>query len=59
MCCMPEPVLIERHCGGWLAVSPRHAAIKIGVTAPDERTAKDLYEITYDNWLRTLSQEST
>ncbi len=58
MCCTAEPVLIERQCGGWMAISPRLALIKIGVTAPDERTAKDLYEITYAKWLETLSRES-
>ena len=26
-----EPVLIERACGGWLAVSPRHYSLKIAV----------------------------
>jgi hypothetical protein len=55
MCAIPEPEVIERKCGGFLAISPRFAQIKIGVTAPYREAAKDLFTIRYAAWLETLN----
>ncbi len=57
MCCIPEPVIIERKCGGWLAVSSRFAMIQIGVTAPYRAAAQDLFAIRYAEWLETLKPD--
>lgn len=35
-----EPVLIERRCGGWLAVTPRGWPLGIGVTADTKADAE-------------------
>lgn len=56
MCRIPEPEIIERDCGGFLAVSPRWARVKIGVTAPYAEAAKDQFAIRYAAWLETLNQ---
>lgn len=56
MCRVPDPVIVERDCGGYLAVSPRWARIKIGVTAPFREAAKDLFAIRYAEWLEILKQ---
>jgi len=56
MCCIPEPIVTERQCGGFIAVSPRYAMIKIGVTAPFAEAAKDLFAIRYAEWLELLKE---
>ncbi len=35
-----EPVLIERHCGGWLAITPQGWPLGIGVTAETKADAE-------------------
>ena len=35
-----DPVLIERRCGGWLAVTPRGWPLGIGVTADTKEEAE-------------------
>ena len=38
------PRLVERRCGGWLAVSERSSPIKIGVTGQTEAEARRNFE---------------
>jgi hypothetical protein len=38
-----EPVLIERRCGGWLAVTPRGWPLGIGVTAESKSAAEQAF----------------
>lgn len=38
------PVLIERRCGGWLAITPRHWPLGIGVTAPTKAEAAKKFQ---------------
>lgn len=47
-----EPVLIERRCGGWLAVTPRGWPLGIGVTADTKSNA----EHKFREELRRFSQ---
>lgn len=47
---MIEPKLIERHCGGWLAVSADSEPLKIGTTGGDEREAREEYYRSYKKW---------
>ena len=47
---MPEPEIIPRTCGGFLAVAPKWAAFRIGVTAPTETAAKDKFFESYAAW---------
>lgn len=37
------PVLIERRCGGWLAVTPRGWPLAIGVTAETKAEAEQKF----------------
>lgn len=47
-----KPELIERHCGGWLAVTPRGWPLSIGVTADTESDAIKEFEVALDRWYR-------
>lgn len=38
------PVLMERRCGGWLAVTPRGWPLGIGVTADTKAAAKEKFQ---------------
>jgi len=38
------PVLIERRCGGWLAITPRGWPLGIGVTAETKAEAERKFE---------------
>lgn len=40
-----EPRVIQRYCGGWLAVSHRDSPIKIGVTAQTEADARKKFAV--------------
>ena len=39
-----SPVLIERRCGGWLAVTPRGWPLGIGVTADTKPAAEKRFQ---------------
>ena len=52
---MSEPRLIERHCGGWLAVSGRDDPVQIGVEAPTREEAITLFNEHRARWEETLS----
>jgi hypothetical protein len=49
------PDLIRRACGGWLAVSPEGAILRIGVTAATEAEARDLFHQTAERWRQLLA----
>ena len=52
-----EPVLIERACGGWLAVSPRHYSLKIAVRAVGRDEARVAYSAAFNRWKALLQSE--
>jgi hypothetical protein len=51
---IPNPRITARACGGWLAVSPEDAPIRIGVTSHSEEGAKTKFEGAYKRWLEVL-----
>ena len=55
MCCIPEPNVTERRCGGFLAVSPRFAQVKIGVVADTEQAVREAFKISYGEWLNLVA----
>lgn len=54
---LAEPVLIERACGGWLAVSKPESPLKIGVTAETEDGARMAFDRAVGEW-SVLTDES-
>ena len=48
------PRIIERRCGGWIAVSGPGAEIRIGVTADSKEGALKKFEAAMLDWQRTL-----
>lgn len=49
-CDSVEPLIVARQCGGYLAISPKHARFKIGVTAKSAEEAATLFSDTYREW---------
>jgi hypothetical protein len=49
-----EPTLIQRECGGWLALSPRSEDLRVGVLAPTEAGAREAFEVELGEWRRLL-----
>lgn len=47
-----EPGLIERVKGGWLAVSPRHSIVAIGVVGRTEDEARRKFSEARERWAR-------
>jgi len=45
-----KPQLIERKCGGWLAITPRGCVLSIGVTAETKLEAERAFEVALDRW---------
>jgi len=45
-----KPRIVHRECGGWLALSPLGAALRIGVTAPSEGEAIEGYRAAVEKW---------
>ena len=45
-----HPRIVRRVCGGWLAVSPPGASLKIGVTAATEAEAGEAFQIAVCRW---------
>lgn len=52
--CDASPIMIERHCGGWLALSPLCEPIKIGVTALTRDEAVAQLRASLARWRETL-----
>jgi hypothetical protein len=50
-----SPRIIQRKCGGWLAVSAPHEDLRIGVTAESEDAVRDKYQAAVTDWRRNLS----
>ena len=50
------PTLVERSCGGWLAVSSPGATLKIGVTADTEEEARAAFDRSVRKWEEALRQ---
>jgi hypothetical protein len=48
------PELTARECGGWLAVAPKDAAIRIGVTGSTEKEARENFALSLDRWIENL-----
>lgn len=48
--------LIERECGGWLAIAGADSPVRVAVTAPDERSARDALRRELDEWRRLLAR---
>lgn len=49
-----EPELSERVCGGWLAVTPSEAALRIGVVARTEMEARERFKQSVARWQANL-----
>ena len=47
-----KPHLIERECGGWLAITPRGWPLSIGVTAESEAGARKEFAAALERWLK-------
>lgn len=54
-----EPQMIPRQCGGWLALSPPGARLRIGVTATTEEAARAGFRQALARWAESLRNEST
>jgi hypothetical protein len=54
-----RPDLIRRTSGGWLAVSPSTAKIRIGATAATENEAVEKFRFVYSRWIEILNSEGT
>lgn len=54
-----HPDLIRRTCGGWLAIAPSSAKIKVGVTAATESEAIEKFRFVYGRWVEILLSENT
>lgn len=46
----PEPTITPRACGGFLAVAPKNAAFRIGVTATTEALVREKFSARYAKW---------
>lgn len=47
-----QPRLIERECGGWLALSPDGALIRIGVTGTTDAETREAFGRAAAEWAR-------
>lgn len=52
------PTLVQRQCGGWLALSSRGDALKIGVTDESEEGARTKYGTARAGWVAMLEGEA-
>lgn len=51
------PNVSPRQCGGWLAISPPHAPIRIGVTASTESEVREKFMHSMNEWIKNLNSE--
>jgi hypothetical protein len=54
-----QPHLMRRTCGGWLAVAPRTALFRIGVTALTEKDVIEKFRFEYGRWVELFKLENT
>ena len=52
-----SPRLVQRHCGGWLALAPEGATLKIGVSADSPAAAREKYRTTVEEWNAALARD--
>ena len=52
------PTLMERERGGWLALSPDDAALRIAVLGATAQEAEDEYSVAVEAWKRLLALAS-
>ena len=50
-----NPQLIQRTCGGWLAVSPNNSELQLGVTGETESETREAFARTLNRWLEILA----
>lgn len=50
-----SPRLVQRHCGGWLALAPEGARLRIGVSADSSEAAQEMYQAAVGEWQATLA----
>lgn len=50
-----SPLLVKRHCGGWMARAPAGESLRIAVMADTPEEARDLYFATIAEWRKTLA----
>jgi hypothetical protein len=50
----PDPRIVRRFCGGYLAISTSSDGPKIGVTADTEEEARERLSATLKRWLEIL-----
>lgn len=53
-----EPTLIERECGGWLAVAPPGTSPAIAVTGESAEAAQREFGLSWEAWQALLAQAS-
>lgn len=51
------PEVIHRHCGGYLAISPKGCAIQIGVTDDTAESVIAKFATTYARWIELSEME--
>ena len=49
-----RPCLVERQCGGWLALSPPDAILRIGVVGDTEQEAREKFIAALMSWEEIL-----
>ena len=52
-----SPRLVQRKCGGWMALSSRDDRLRIGVTAATAEEASSRYVAALMEWGATLNQD--
>jgi len=50
-----NPALLQRACGGWLAVSDSNDPLQIGVAAPTRDQAEALFTTSHTRWTSLLA----
>lgn len=48
------PTLIRRECGGWMAISSKECALKIGVIGKTEADARSKFGDYFARWIETI-----
>jgi hypothetical protein len=52
---IPEPRVVERACGGWLAVTLQGASPRVGVTASTEAEVREEFAREVARWREILA----
>jgi hypothetical protein len=53
-----RPDLMRRTCGGWLAVAPSSAKIRIGATGTTEAEAIETFRFVYSRWIELFKPKT-